>query len=66
MQAALTDNLLCANGAPQQQRHLALLGNSFATYQARWAAPAGSRPSTVRPDRLLQLVDQGECAALCC
>ncbi|WIA36017.1 hypothetical protein OEZ86_007380 [Tetradesmus obliquus] len=57
-EAGLTDNLLLANASPQQQ-HLALLGNSFGSYQARWAAPSARRPSTVRPDRLLQLVEQG-------
>ncbi|WIA15841.1 hypothetical protein OEZ85_012596 [Tetradesmus obliquus] len=58
-EAGLTDNLLLANASPQQQQHLALLGNSFGSYQARWAAPSALRPSTVRPDRLLQLVEQG-------
>jgi hypothetical protein len=65
-QASLTDNLLQANASPQQQSRLALLGNSFASYQARWAAPhAGSRPSSVRPDRLLALVEAGGCCAAC-
>ncbi|KAF6260142.1 hypothetical protein COO60DRAFT_923871 [Scenedesmus sp. NREL 46B-D3] len=58
-EATLTDNLLCANARADQQCCLALLGNSFATYQSRWAGPAGSRPRTARPDRLLQLIDQG-------
>jgi hypothetical protein len=62
-QAVLTDNLLLANASPQQQSQLALLGNSFASYQARWAAPQGARPTTKRPDRLLQLVEAGECSA---
>eukprot|EP00775_Hariotina_reticulata_P004016 gene4016-4266_t len=53
----LCDNLLQANWSPHQLSHLAILGNSFASYQVRWGAPSSIRPSTPRPDKLLQLVE---------
>jgi len=39
---------------------MAILGNSFSTYSERWGGPPNLRPSTTRPDKLLQLVEQGE------
>lgn len=59
-QGALCDNLLAANWSPSDLPQLAILGNSFDTYRERWSGPPGLRPSTTRPDKLLQLVEAGE------
>jgi hypothetical protein len=59
-QGVLCDNLLAANWSPGALSQLAILGNSFATYHTRWSGPPNLRPSTTRPDRLLQLVEAGE------
>lgn len=61
-QGVLCDNLLGANWCAERLGRLALLGNSFATYATRWAAPPGVRPATARPGRLLQLVHEGAAA----
>lgn len=55
----LCDNLLAANWSPETLARLAILGNSFSTYQERWSGAPNMRPKTVRPGRLLQLVEAG-------
>jgi hypothetical protein len=55
----LCDNLLAANWSAEALRRLAILGNSFDTYQQRWSGPSSGRPSTRRPDKLLALVEHG-------
>lgn len=59
LQGVLCDNLLAANWSPQDLTRLAILGNSFSTYQERWSGPPNMRPKTVRPGRLLQLLEAG-------
>jgi hypothetical protein len=54
--------VLAANWQPARLAQLAILGNSFATYQERWAAP-GFKVGT-RPQRLLALVHAGGCCQL--
>lgn len=57
-QGWLCDALLAANQGRLAQ--LTILGNSFHTYQERWSAPAGCRPSSGKPEQLLALVEAGE------
>lgn len=58
----LCDNLLAANWSPSALSQLAILGNSFSTYRERWSGAL--KPKTVRPDKLLQLVEHGESFAV--
>ena len=59
LQSALCEALLAANWSPQQLPLLVVLGNSFRTYQERWA-PLGAKPSVTRPNKLLLLAARGE------
>lgn len=54
----ICEALLDANWEEGAIRRLVLLGNSFATYQDRWALPS-AQVGRVRPEKLLSLVQRG-------
>jgi hypothetical protein len=60
LQAALCDNLLAANWAPQQLPNVIILGNSFSHYAERFSM-RGTNPNTKRPEKMLQLLKAGWC-----
>jgi hypothetical protein len=57
LQSWLCDALLASNWEPGRLASLTILGNSFATYQERWATPGAA--TGARPAHMLALVDAG-------